>query len=116
MSIRKRSWMMSKGIEKDAWVVDYVDQRGKRHIRKKEVDAYHATAKVEGRHGTHAADSDSVTVEEAGELWITTAEQIGLERSTTDEYRRHLDLHIVPPSRPSAVVATEWTSDPRVRG
>ena len=42
MLIRKRSWTTSKGQPKEAWVVDYVDQAGRRHLktfaRKKDAD------------------------------------------------------------------------------
>jgi hypothetical protein len=35
MSVRKRTWKTSKGVEKEAWVVDYVDrvEGGKRRLR-----------------------------------------------------------------------------------
>ena len=33
MSVRKRRWETSKGEEKTAWVVDYVDQQSERHIK-----------------------------------------------------------------------------------
>jgi integrase len=99
MSVRKRTWVTRKGERKEAWIVDYVDQKGKRHLKtfdkKKQADAYHATVKVEVRHGTHTADS-VITVAEAGQHWITTGESNDLERATLDEYRRHLDLHIAP--------------------
>jgi integrase len=100
MSIRKRRWSTPKGERKEAWVVDYVDQAGKRRLktfeRKKDADAFHSTAKVEVREGTHTAASQSPTVAQAGEAWIATAEQNGLERTTVDAYRQHLALHIVP--------------------
>lgn len=100
MSVRKREWITSKGVSQEAWIVDYVDQRAKRHIKtfakKKQADAYQATVKVDVSHGTHTPDSQSVTVAEAGALWIISAEKNGLERSTIDEYRRHLGMHIVP--------------------
>ena len=32
MSIRKRTWI-SSGETKTAWVVDYKDQKGKRHLK-----------------------------------------------------------------------------------
>jgi integrase len=100
MSVRKRTWKTAKGEEKQAWIVDYVDGKGERHIKtfekKKEADAYSATARVEVREGVHTADSESITVAEAGRLWITTAEQNGLERATINTYRQHLDLHITP--------------------
>jgi len=33
MSIRKRTWTSPKGEQKEAWVVDYVDQGGKRRLK-----------------------------------------------------------------------------------
>src|SRR5262245_55978795 len=100
MSVRKRSWKTAEGVDKAAWVVDYVDQGGKRRLktfeRKKNADAFYATAKVEIKAGIHTADSSSITVAEAGERWITACISAGLERTTIDSYRSHVDLHIVP--------------------
>ena len=99
MSVRRRSWA-SRGEHKEAWVVDYVDQHRSRHIktfaRKRDADAYHAGVAVDVRAGIHTADSRSISVAEAGLLWIKSGEVAGLERTTLDEYRRHLSLHIVP--------------------
>src|SRR5690606_37173072 len=64
--------------------------------RKKEADAIAATGHVEVREGVHVADSASITVKQAGTLWIATAEASGLERSTLAQYRQHLRLHIEP--------------------
>ncbi len=55
-----------------------------------------ATARVEVQAGTHTADSQSVTISEAGRLWITTGERNRLERSTLTMYRQQLSLHIAP--------------------
>jgi integrase len=100
MSVRKRIWKTSEGAEKEAWVVDYVDQAGKRRLKtftkKKAADNYAATANVEIRAGVHTADSASITISEAGKLWIETGEARGLERATTAAYRQHLRLHIEP--------------------
>jgi integrase len=100
MSVRKRAWTTSKGVEKEAWIVDYVDQSGKRRlktfVKEKAADAYAATANVEIRAGVHTADSASITVAEASKRWIETGEQAGLERATLDAYRQHLKLHIEP--------------------
>lgn len=99
MSIRKRTWI-SKGEERSAWVVDYTDTKGKRRLKtftkKKDADQFAATAKVEVREGTHVADRDTVTVAQAGKLWISTSEAAELERSTIEAYRQRLDLHIAP--------------------
>ena len=100
MSVRKRKWTTSKGIEKEAWVVDYADGQGARRLKtfgkKKDADAFAATASVEIRQGTHVADSASVPVKKAGDLWIATAKASGLEKSTIEQYRQHLELHIDP--------------------
>jgi hypothetical protein len=60
MSVRKRTWKNSRG-EKEAWIVDYRDQQGGRHIhtfaRKKDADDYHATVKLNVRQGARTASS-----------------------------------------------------------
>lgn len=100
MSIRKREWKTSKGEPREAWIVDYVDQLGKRHIRtferKREADKYAGRVSVEVSEGAHTPNSTSITVSDAGQLWLQTAENNGLERSTIDQYRQHLTFHIVP--------------------
>jgi integrase len=100
MSIRKRTWTTGKGEEKTAWVVDYVDVQGTRRLKtfakKKDADQFAATAKVEVREGVHVADSASATVKQVGAFWIASAEAAGLERTTIDSYRLHLDRHITP--------------------
>jgi len=100
VSVRKRKWTNPKGVEKEAWVVDYVDGKGirrlKTYARKKDADAFAATASVEVRDGVHVADSATVTVQEAAALWLKSCESAGLERSTTDQYKQHVSLHIDP--------------------
>ncbi|MGA0565098.1 tyrosine-type recombinase/integrase [Ancylobacter sp. VNQ12] len=100
MSVRKRTWTTAKGEEKTAWVVDYVDAKGARRLKtfakKKEADAFAATANVEIREGVHVADRATVAVKEAGELWLKSCDAAGLERSTLDQYGQHLRLHIAP--------------------
>jgi integrase len=100
VSVRKRKWITSTGEPKEAWVVDYHDQAGARHIetfaKKKDADARHADVKVDVKAGVHVAPSKSITVKEAGESWIKAAEAHKLERTTVDQYRSHLKFHIVP--------------------
>jgi len=100
MSVRKRTWADARGAEKSAWVVDYVDAKGTRRLKtfklKKLADAFAATASVEVREGTHVADSVSATVKQAAVFWLASAAALGLERTTIDSYRSHVDLHIVP--------------------
>jgi integrase len=98
MSVRKRTWKTAKDETKEAWVVDYVDQGGKRRLktfkRKKEADAYHARANIEVREGVHTPDSESITAEHAAGLWLESCS--GLERATVKAYEQHVRLHIVP--------------------
>ena len=98
-TVRKRTWEKA-GAERQAWLVDYVDQHGKRHIktfeRKKDADAYHASVKIDVSRGTHTPESRSITVVEAAQLWLTTCENHGLGRTTLTMYRQHVHLHIVP--------------------
>jgi integrase len=100
VSVRKRTWKSPSGELKEAWVVDYVDQDGERHLktfaRKRDADAHHAIVGVAVRAGVHTADSKSVTVAKAAELWLESCEAAGLERATMAGYRQHADLHITP--------------------
>jgi integrase len=100
MSVRRRQWISPTGEPKEAWIVDYRDQHGSRHIKtfakKRDADAHHAIVGVAVRAGTHTADSRSVTVAKAAELWLESCEAAGLERTTITAYRQHAELHIIP--------------------
>jgi integrase len=106
MSVRKRSWKTSKGETKEAWIIDYLDRDGDRHIetydRKKDADARHDEVRQNVRKGVHAAPAKTATVAEAGEAWIKRVEANGMrgsgpvERGTLYQYRQHLKLHIAP--------------------
>lgn len=98
MSVRKRKWKSANGLELEAWVVDYVDLGGKRRNkqfdRKKAADEFETTVRTELRAGIHTADSASISVGEASDRWIANCEKAGLERTTVDGYRTHVELHI----------------------
>lgn len=100
MSVRRRNWTTSNGEAREAWIVSYCDQNGIRRLktfaRKKAANDFAATASVEVRQGVHTADSASITIAEAGGLWIATGEKNRLERSTLTMYRQQLSLHIAP--------------------
>ena len=100
MSVRKRSWVTRGGESKEAWIADYVDQHGARHLktfaRKKDADAYHAHVAIDVKAGIHTADSASIMVVEAGRLWLESRTAAKLERATLKQYRELLDLHIAP--------------------
>ena len=100
MSVRLRLFPDPKTGPNRAWVADYVDGNGKRQRRqfalKKDALAFEKRAATEVADGTHIAQSDSITVEEAGELWIKAKQRAGREQATIAQYRQHLDLHINP--------------------
>jgi integrase len=97
--VRKRTWQNSKG-EQTAWIADYFDQDGKRHIktfaRQSEAKAWLVTAQGEVVRGVHTPESTSITVTEAAALWLDKGALENLERSTLRQYRNHVDLHIKP--------------------
>ena len=100
MAVWKRRWKTKLGEEREAWVMEYSDGEGHRHLetfeRKKDADARQDQVKVDVRAGVHVAAHKSVTVAEAGESWIKATEAKGRERSTVKQYREHLNQHIVP--------------------
>jgi len=100
MSIRKRAWKTAAGDTKEAWVVDYTDQDGKRRLRtfdrRSKAKDFAATATVEIKQGVHTPESQSVTVSEAAQLWLEDCTANGLERATLAQYRQHVELHIKP--------------------
>ncbi|MEC9245718.1 MAG: tyrosine-type recombinase/integrase [Pseudomonadota bacterium] len=100
MSVRKRKWINARGVEKEAWQVDYTDQHGKRRSKqfklKKVADEFAAKTHVEVLGNIHVADSETITVAEAGNLWLKSSKAAGLERTTLSQYAQHLNLHIIP--------------------
>jgi integrase len=100
MSVRKRKWTTRTGEAKEAFVVDYTDQHGERHIktfeRKKDADSYHSEVGVDVSQGTHTAPHRSITVSKAAEDWLKYVELEGRERSTLNQYRGHIEHHIKP--------------------
>jgi integrase len=99
VSVRKRTWTSPKG-EKEAWIVDYVDQNNNRHIetygRKKDADERHAAIKVEVSKGIHTPSSRSLTVAQAANDWLNFVELEDRERSSLVLYRQVVEQHIIP--------------------
>jgi integrase len=109
MSVRKREWYTERqkkligegqepGEKQTAWIADYSDQHGKRHIKtftkKKDADAWEDSVRVNIRQGVHV--TTKLTVAKASEQWIESCEASGLEASTLESYRQHLAQHIIP--------------------
>jgi len=103
-TVRKRTYHAGTPKEKQVWIVDYFstgkDGKLHRHIEtyKKKGQANDVLKKIQDEvdKGIHTSKRESVTVAEAGALWIGQAEIDKLERSTVRQYRQHLDLHIKP--------------------
>jgi integrase len=98
-TVRKRTWE-SEGEVKTAWIADFFDQKGKRHIKtcktKKEADGFLVQARHEVARGVYTPESASIMVAEAAKLWIQRGELEKLERSTLLQYGNHVKLHINP--------------------
>jgi integrase len=98
-TVRKRTWS-SGGETKTAWQATHTDQTGARRSkqfdRKRDADAWLLTVRDEVKRGVHTPESTSITVVEAAKLWLDKSELDRLERSTLQQYRNHVRLHIVP--------------------
>ena len=98
MSIRKRTWK-SNVAEQTAWVVDYVDQHGKRRLKtftlKKDAEAWATNARHEVSQGLHAANA-KITVEETIAFGSSIAWTRVWNEARSSSGRRHLTIHIAP--------------------
>ena len=96
----EREHGLSRRGEQTAWSSTTRISNGKRRLqtfkRKGEADKFAATTRVEIGEGVHVADSASITVKEAGELWLESGRRANLEVSTIDQYEQHVRLHMVP--------------------
>lgn len=113
-SVRKRKWIYvsmdtdGNRVEKpgESWEVAYkaYDPKKKKErifvkggfVRKKDAQDWWVKQVGKVRSGTHTPDSVSITVAQAGKLWIEVCTENGLERSTTHQYQNHLDYHVKP--------------------
>jgi integrase len=100
MSVRRRKWITKSGEPREAWVVAYTDNTGKRHLetfeRKKEADARHSEIKVSIAAGTHTPVNKSATVASAATDWLRHLETEQIEVATLTNYRQHVLDHILP--------------------
>jgi integrase len=98
-TVTKRRWQTSSGLERSAWIVSY-NTAGKRHIKtfsnKRAADDWKTETLHEIKRGIHTPPAASITVDEAGARWLEQCRTDGLEATTVQQYRQHLDLHIVP--------------------
>ncbi len=102
-SVTKRKWTYN-GVEKEAWVVRYMDamgrRRGKTFERKKEADAYRRKVEAELDNGEHVPDGDTDTIRGMGEKLIKHLElrqaNGGISRQRLYIYNLAFDRGIVP--------------------
>jgi integrase len=99
-TVQKREWKTRRGEAREAWIVRYTDQHKKRHIetfeKKGEAVRRKTVIESEVERRTHVARSQSITVAEAGKMWIEKSESDGLEPGTVKQYAQHLKWHIGP--------------------
>jgi integrase len=118
-SIRKRTWTTKAG-EQTVWLVDYRDGAGARRFRqfstKREARAFLPRAQVDVAEGKHVADSQSATVAQAAEMWLTVCRDGApdgdpgpLEPSTWREYERHVGYLTDPDAGLGRIKLTQLT-------
>ena len=104
-TVRKRTYHKGTPNERRVWIVDYFSPaadggKPRRHIEtfkfEREANARRKKIEAEVDKGIHTPKRESITVIEAGKLWIRQVEIDCRERSTLQQYRQHLDLHIKP--------------------
>ena len=82
------------------WIADYVDVKGTRRAKqfekRKDADAYLIGVRGDLQRGVHVAPGASITVKEAGSIWIERGKRDRLVESTIRQYEQHLDHHIEP--------------------
>ena len=114
MPVRKRTWTTAKGEQREAWIVDYRDRQGDRHIetfdRKKDADAKHAEVRIGVRAGVPIS---RMKTEELDRLVAA-----GTIRAIDRERVRFIVRRIVqPPHDPTSVSKVLKTTRPfRRRG
>lgn len=98
--IRKRKLVSNKG-KTTRWVylVDYRPPGDKRRAKqfptRKEAEAWMHQAMVDIKDGLHVPDSKSVTLKDAGKMWLGAVEFTRQRRSATiKQYKTHLNRHI----------------------
>ncbi|MBZ9808148.1 tyrosine-type recombinase/integrase [Mesorhizobium sp. ESP-6-2] len=95
-TIRKRELPSGRIV----WQADYRDGGGKRRDKqfptKKAADDFLLTARGQVRSGTHVAESQSKTIDQAAKLWLTQAEKAGRERATVARYKSTYELYVKP--------------------
>jgi integrase len=98
--IRKRTWKTAAGELREVFQLDYRDQDGvrrhKQFARRKDAAAWQTTALHEVKQRTHVPESSAPTLENACLAWERRGAADQRERSTLEQRRQHVELHILP--------------------
>jgi integrase len=98
MSVRKRKWTTATGETKEAWVVDFFDQDGKRRQetfeQKGDAKGREAQIRIDKSSGKTVALSGTFAT--AAVRWLEYLERDGREKGTLRTYRGHLEHHLLP--------------------
>jgi integrase len=104
-SLEKRTWTKKSGEVSTAWRVTYTDQsdriRTRQFKKRAAAKAFQDTVTTAVQSGTHVHDRDSLTIAEAGKVWLDAC-KLGrdgrkpVEPHTLRVYRGHVNNHIVP--------------------
>jgi hypothetical protein len=99
-TVRKRTRIAATGEEKISWVADYFDQHKVRHLKtfktRKAADAWLVETRGEVSRGMHTPERQSITVQEAAEVWLHRGTVESLERGTMRGYQAIVRLYIGP--------------------
>ncbi len=73
-TITKRKWKTGRGEDREAWVLAYTDQAGKRHkeqfTKKRDADAGRVEVEGQVKSGTYRADAATTTVKDACDEYV----------------------------------------------
>lgn len=103
-TVRKRKWVHN-GQAKEAWVVAYTDQGGKRRLKtfdkKKDADKYRTKVETEIEAGVHTPARETATFREACEGYLIECERrwrIGDKMSGNTLYKKRsiITNHLIP--------------------
>ena len=98
VAIKKRTWGTGDGAGEAYRVSYYVNgkRQRKQFKTKKAAERFARKTGNEIDEGTHIAERSSTDVRNAASIWLGVCEGDGLEQTSLDQYRQHINLHINP--------------------
>jgi integrase len=102
--VRKREWKTTEGVQRTAYIVDYVDSGGGRQrqqfTRWKEADRFRIKIENQLSEGTYRPDANKVTVKEVCEAFLDHCQgrmerDERMSRKMLTVYRGHVTNHIL---------------------